>query len=382
MKLFSEILSIKPFKYILREAKIDIIKKLPDTQINKEEKEEVIEFIKKYGDSKFTELNWNNPKKLKYEDFKNIIDPFKQNIKGSKTNIEVFKNKKLFYPLHEDKEAWYYLPLSHDACLAANNYRKNADQSNHPDKPWCIGWDGNDENWYSYTNEEYAFVLQIKKNPENNKDVKYMYQIGPNGVTYWDQDNLKSFVSKNEFINNNSEKIYELFFEKADTLISKFDKLSEEDKNLYEELSKIRGSSLDRVYVWNRYEFLRKIENYRKHNNFSDAELKLFNILKGKVYYLRFLEFIDDLVEFYTPKRLLLLKIRSDPNEDSGITFSVPGAIKFMQNSCEEIWGIKPIEYFDKLSKKDLEYFKNNKDAKTTLWDFAYNKEYYYKKWS
>jgi hypothetical protein len=294
MLSFKEIL-FPSFLTILRESKIDIINK---TDMTLEQKEEIIEFIKKYGDSALKEFNWNKPETIKYEKVKKDIDTWLQNrsIK-SRNNFKIFENRKLFYPLHEDEEAWYYLPLSHEACLAANNYKKNVDQANNPDSPWCIGWDGTDEYWNSYVNNEYledgetperdyetyfAFVFQIKKNPKNNKDIKYMYQIYPENfrkeitnkigtyITFWDQDNSKEKPSENNYINSNADKIYNLFHEEVNTDIARFNRLlkNEENKNLFYELNTMQ--EIDRGF------FLYLIEEL----HLEKKDLNLFKTLK------------------------------------------------------------------------------------------------------
>ncbi|MDR2457445.1 MAG: hypothetical protein LBD41_03085 [Clostridiales Family XIII bacterium] len=249
MTTFKEMLPIKSFYVILRESKIDIIKK---TNLKPEEKEEVIEFIKKYGDSALKEFDWNKPKTIEYKKLKSSIDTWLKNrsLKNN-NNPKIFNNENLFYFLHEDNEAWYYLPLDHDACLAANNYRKNADQSDNPDSPWCIGWDGDYQHWEDYVvDENIAFILQIKKNPTDNKDIKYMYQIYPEYlrkrvieelgtyITFWDQNNEKEHPSKNEYINSHADEIHKLFFEKSDTPENRIKKFPKEDIEIFNALLK------------------------------------------------------------------------------------------------------------------------------------------------
>jgi hypothetical protein len=284
---FVDILPIKSFKFILRESKIDIIK---NTNLKPEEKEEVIEFIKKYGDSAFKEFEWNKPKELTYNQFKKEIDTWLQNrsLKNN-NNPKIFENKELFYFLHEDDEAWYYLPLSHKACLAANNYRKNADQSDNPDKPWCIGWDGTDELWDFYTDKGLAFVLQIKKDPQDKKDIKYMYQIDLiNGgvLTCWNQNNKEEHLNKSEYIDYNAGKIYDLFFEKADTSKNRIKNLSDEDREIFLRITQ-KGVAFTYNTSKNLKDFINNIDSYRKCVSLSEEDktfiMKLDHKIKNKI---------------------------------------------------------------------------------------------------
>jgi len=170
----------------LLERKDHLIKKIPS--LDDTQKQKVIDFFARHPNYE-NKIDWNNLAELTYEDFEKLFDVGTignafNTLKKDEDYIEVFD--KAF----DDTPGLIgvYMPLNHNA---ANVLAKKAGGLK---ASWCVGYDGDDGYWYSYSygldNSNYSgdgyesvFFIVIKA------DAKWAVQVqtdNDNRIIIWD----------------------------------------------------------------------------------------------------------------------------------------------------------------------------------------------------
>jgi hypothetical protein len=315
---------------LIEEDKTSVIKKM--TQLTRYEQEQLINLFKSkpHLEKKVKDYNidWNRYRELSFQDFLPLFEQgsmgaeFKK-LKKGKDYIEVLDNSLKDVP----GLLGVYVPLNYNTAQVLTK------KAGGTKAEWCIGYDGDDRYWYSYTynisnetegdGQESVFFIVIT---QTNKWAIQIHTSNNNNIIIWD---------KNDHSHRNADDF--IPYLNATKLVNKNTRLIDDVR---EELDK-RGEYDERLDFYRQYE---EVDPNYNEGDIIDFAPDYFIRNSQDIIYFRLNE--DFIKRISETKQKVLSEITSIDYSNDGYTYDITTKIPCRIYS-NEIHKIATVEWFD-----------------------------------
>lgn len=160
----------------LAEDKTRFINNLPWE--NEEEKQKVLDFFKSHANLESKIKSWQSKdKSATVQEIRDLISNTEESAANREKSKEGYRGN-IDWGAHEcrylgEDENWIYVtPLSWEGAKFCDSAECGGAGAK-----WCIGYEGGDAHWKSYTDEGALFLMKFNKHPKDKrKDLKFMIE--------------------------------------------------------------------------------------------------------------------------------------------------------------------------------------------------------------